>query len=431
MQRKLNLLLLLFSLIGGAAAFVIGELLLGRLLGSWPSIPVVGLYFAIVALGMGIGCLLAEMISPRLNGWSWRRRYLGLSWKLLPLAVAILLGAGTLMEFVYELNFGGLRPVKDIVMVIDDSGSMQQSDPGNSRYSAARELVMRMDGDNKVAVLTFSDEATVVQPLTGLSRPENRKQVTEAIQALRTTEGGTNLSGALSEAMNVINGDGSSGRGAMVILLSDGVSRLDTATELQAYVDRGIAVNTIGLSLSDPSGPALLKDIAATTGGQYYDVEGANRLADVFRQIYDRLGDRTLLTERTDNTQDSPYYATLRVLSLVLIGGALGLGLGIVFDNRHLARSFGLGGIVSGLLAGLTLELGLGDHSLLNAMVRLLAVLLLAGVIALFTAVVPVGEGRLTRRGHGAAQPSQRTSQGFSSRGNRSSKGFRTADKDH
>lgn len=64
MQRKLNLLLLLFSLIGGAVAFVIGELLMGRLLGDWPSILVVGLYFAIVALGVGLGCLLAEMISP-------------------------------------------------------------------------------------------------------------------------------------------------------------------------------------------------------------------------------------------------------------------------------------------------------------------------------------------------------------------------------
>lgn len=431
MQRKLNLLLLLFSLIGGAVAFVIGELLLGRLLGDWPSILVVGLYFGVVALGAGLGCLLAEMISPRLNGWSWRRRYLGLSWKLLPLSVALLLGAGTLMEFVYELNFGGLRPVKDIVMVIDDSGSMEQSDPGNSRYTAARDLVMRMDGDNRVAVLTFSDQAAVVQPLTSLSKAGNREQVTTAINTLRTTQGGTNLSGALSEALNVINGDNASGRGAMVILLSDGVSRLDTSTELRDYVDRGIAVNTIGLSISDPSGPALLKAIAGTTGGQYYDVADANRLADIFRQIYDRLGDRTLLTERTDNTQNSPYYAVLRVLSLVLIGAALGLGLGIVFDNRHLAKSFGLGGIVSGLLAGLTLEFGLGVHAFLNVMVRLLAVLLLAGVIALFTAVIPVGEGRLTRRGHGAKQPSRRPSQGYSPRGNRSSKGFRTADKDH
>ncbi|AIQ11514.1 vWA domain-containing protein [Paenibacillus durus] len=424
MQRKLNLLLLLFSLIGGAVAFCLGELLLGRLLGEWPSILVIGLYFAIVALGMGLGSLLAEIISPRLNGWSWRQRYLGLSWKLLPLAVVILLGVGILMEFVYELNFGSLKPVKDIVMVIDDSGSMEQSDPGNSRYSAARDLVMRMDGDNKVAVLTFSDEATVVQPLTSLAKAGNREQVTSAINTLRTTQGGTNLSGALSEALNVINGDSAAGRGAMVILLSDGVSRLDASAELQAYVDRGIAVNTIGLSLSDPSGPALLKSIAATTGGQYYDVTDANRLADIFRQIYDRLGDRTLVTERTDNTQHSPYYGALRILSLVLIGAALGLGLGIVFDNRHLAKSFGLGGIVSGFLAGLTLEYGLSSHGFLNAMVRLLAVLLLTGVIALFTAIIPVGEGRLTRRGRGETQPSPRPSEGFPTRGKRSSKGF-------
>lgn len=423
MQRKLNLLLLLFSLIGGAAAFVIGELLLGSLLEDWPSILVVGLYFAIVALGVGLGCLLAEMMNPALNGPSWRQRYLGLSWKLLPVMVVMLLGIGVLTEFIYELNFGGLKPVKDIVMVIDDSGSMQQSDPGNRRYAAASELVSRMDDDNRVAVLTFSDEASVVQPLTTLKQTENREQVIGAIQGLQTTQGGTNLRGALSSAMEVVQADGGTGRGAMVILLSDGVSELDPNADLQDYVNLGVQVNAIGLSLNDTAGSGLLQTVAQTTGGQYYDVADAERLADVFRQIYDRLGDRTLLTERTDAAQDSPYYAAVRVLALVLIGGALGLGLGIVFDNRHLARSFGIGGLVSGLLAGLTLENGLGSHSFLNGMVRLLAVLLLAGVTALFTGVVPVGEGRLTRRKSRPAPPASRPARGFP-RGDRSSKGF-------
>ncbi|WP_235775363.1 vWA domain-containing protein [Paenibacillus sinensis] len=422
MQRKVNLLLLLFSLIGGAVAWIVGEALLGSLLENWPSILAVGVYFAIVALGVGLGCLLAEIISPKLNGFSWKQRYLGLSWKLLPLTVAIVLGAGVLTEFIYELNFGGLRPVKDIVMVIDDSGSMGQNDPNNRRYAAASELVGRMDNDNRVAVLTFSDEASVAQPLTSLSGTEKREQVVKAIQGLQTTTGGTNLSGALTAALDVLSGGGS-GRGAMVILLSDGVSQLDTATELQPYLDRGVAVNTVGLGLSSSDGSTLLKDIASVTGGQYYDVSDADRLADVFRQIYDRLGDRTLLTERTDAAQNSPYYAVVRILSLLLIGGALGLGLGILFDNRHLAKSFGLGGLVSGLLAGLTLEYGLGGGSVLDVMVRLLAVLLLAAVMALFTGVVPVGEGRLTRRGSRAAQPARPT-RDLPSRGGRGSKGF-------
>lgn len=70
MQRKINLLLFFFSLLGGGVAFVLGELLLSRRPYDLPSIVLVGIYFAIVALGVGLGCLIAEMISPRLNGLS-------------------------------------------------------------------------------------------------------------------------------------------------------------------------------------------------------------------------------------------------------------------------------------------------------------------------------------------------------------------------
>lgn len=426
MQRKINLLLLCFSLLGGGVAFVLGELLLGRRPYDLPSILIVGIYFAIVALGVGLGALLAEMISPRLNGLSWKQRYLGMSWKLLPLTVVLLLGVGALTEFVYELNFGGVKPVKNVVMVIDDSGSMQQSDPGNSRYAAAEALVQQMDKDNQVAVVTFSQDASVVQPLISLKSPENREKVSAVIRSLQTTDGGTNISGALTEAMNVINSDGQTSRGAMVIMLSDGFSQFDTSRELNEYVSRGIKVNTIGLALDDQSGSRLLQDIASVTGGQYYDVTDADRLGDVFQQIYDRLGDRTLLTERSDATADSPYYAVVRILALILVGTALGIGLGIVFDNRHLAKSFGFGGWVSGLCAGLILEFGLSGQSFGDALIRLIALLVLAAIISLFTYVVPVGEGRLSRRGRreaAAAAPS--SSEGFHSpRRNRGSKGF-------
>lgn len=423
MQRKINLLMLLFSLIGGGVAFLIGEWLL-----SWydnlPSILLVGIYFAIVALGVGIGCLLAEMISPRLNGASWKQRYLGLSWKLLPLMIVLALGVGSLTEFVYELNFGGVKPIKNVVMAIDDSGSMAQSDPDNSRYSAAKSLISRMDNDNQAAVVTFNQDAVVAQPLTPLSDSQSREKVLTAIDNLMPTEGGTNISAAVSQALQVIDSAGNKNQGAMVILLSDGVSNFDTARELQDYKERGIAVNTIGLVLEDPTGTKLLQDIAQATGGQYYDVKNTALLGDVFQQIYDRLGDRTLLTVRSDATADSPYYAAVRILSLMLVGAALGLGLGIVFDNRHLAKSFGIGGVVSGLFAGLILEFGLSGGSFVDALIRLLAVLILAAIISLFTGIIPVGEGRIyrTKRNHSASAPA---SDGFQDRRrNRNSKGF-------
>ncbi|MDZ7542385.1 VWA domain-containing protein, partial [Clostridium perfringens] len=115
MQRKINGLLVLFSLIGGAVGFASGEYVLHSLIDDMPTIFIVGIYMGILALSIGLFCLIAEMISPRLSGSSWRQQYTGLSWKLLvPATLVLLLVLGTVLEFVYELNMGGVKQVKDI-----------------------------------------------------------------------------------------------------------------------------------------------------------------------------------------------------------------------------------------------------------------------------------------------------------------------------
>ncbi|UUZ85610.1 hypothetical protein LJK88_20150 [Paenibacillus sp. P26] len=72
-RRKWNGLLALFSIAGGLAGFVLGEVLLSRYSGSLHETLLMGLYFGLLALTVTLGRLLAETISPRLNGANWRR----------------------------------------------------------------------------------------------------------------------------------------------------------------------------------------------------------------------------------------------------------------------------------------------------------------------------------------------------------------------
>lgn len=427
MQRKFNLLLTLFSLIGGAVGFAIGEWLLGSLSGRWSNIVVIGLYFGIIALCVGLFCLIAEMISPRLNGKSWRQRYVDASWKLLvPATLVMLFVVGLALEFVYELNGGGVKQVKDIVMVIDSSGSMKQNDPKNERYNAAKMLVDGMEGDKRVAVFTFSDQATLVQPFVSTSSQAAKDEVKVAIDSIPATDGSTDIGLALGDAMKHITDQGSADQGTMVILLSDGVSNMDQEKALADYKSRKIAVNSVGLNLVDSSGSNLLRDIAGQTGGSYTDVSNAGDLKFVFRQIYDRdtLGDRTLVTERTGPAADSTYYMILRIVALVIIGVALGIALGLMFDNRYLARSFGIGGAVSGLLAGLILEFGLSGSERADMLCRLSADLVLAGVITLFAWIIPIKE-HYKAAGRGSRTGQSGGGEGFAGRQrDSSSRGF-------
>ncbi|WP_028547016.1 vWA domain-containing protein [Paenibacillus taiwanensis] len=426
MQRKVNMLMVLFSLIGGLIGFMVGEWLLHSLLGQWPRVVVVGLYFGIVAFFIGLFCLIAEMISPRLSGASWRQRYVGHSWKfLVPATLIMLFIAGLTLEFVHQLDLGGSRPVKDITLVIDNSGSMRDTDPANDRYKAAKQMIGEMDSEKKVAVIVFNDKADLLQPYIQVKDQAAKESIYNKIDALKPTEGGTDIGLSLSEAMKHIKDNDTAGRGTMVVLLSDGFSEMNTGEALAEYQRQGIAVHTIGLSLVDAKGAGLLQDIANQSGGQYYDVTKADELSFVFEQIYNKIGERTLITERTGPLKDSGYYTALRVAALVLIGAALGLALGLVFDNRHLARSFAIGGAVAGLMSGILLEAGLTGQPFNDAVIRLLADLILACVITLFTLVVPVQENLRLREGRQRPGSTGRSGGSFAARQQESrNKGF-------
>lgn len=428
MQRKINLLMLLFSLIGGAAGFLIGEIVLLRFLDEWPHWLVIGVYFGIMAFCIGLFCLIAELISPKLNGMSWKQRYAGLSWKLLvPATLVLLLAAGSLLELGYQINPAGAKKVNDLVLVIDNSGSMAQNDPNNDRITAAKNMIGQMDGDKRVSVVLFGDEAEVLQPFTPVGTDAEKQAVYDKLDHIPGTDAGTNFDLALSETLRQIQDQGESNNGAMVILLSDGYSDLDTAAALAPYTERNIAVNTVGLSVTDAGGVGLLQAIAQMTDGTYYDVTDAGQLSLVFGEIYNSLGDRTLLTERTGMYADSTYLAIYRAVALVIIGALIGLGLGLIFDNRYLARNFAIGGIPAGLLAGLLLENGLHGSIWLDPVVRLLAALLLAGIIALFSFVLPIRDHGKSSGGTGrrASTRPGRGGEGFDhARRNSSSKGF-------
>lgn len=401
-HRKLNGLLLLLSLIGGAVGFIAGELLLGALLADAPRFVAIGLYFGVMALCIGLACLLAELISPRLNGTSWRQRYSGLSWKLLlPATLVLLFVVGGGLQLVYGLNIGGIKKVKDIVLVIDNSGSMQQTDPDNERYTAAKQMIADMESNKRVAVVIFSDTAQLLQPFISVKEQASKDAVYAAIDSLEPTQGGTDIGLALGEAMETIRTKDATRRGTMVILLSDGFSESGINEQIAAYQEQSIPVNTIGLSLVNGEGSGLLRQIADSTGGSYYDVADAAGLSLVFTNIYKTIDDRTLVTERNGRMADSMYYAILRIVSLLLIGAAIGVSLGLMFDNRFLAKSFGVGGAVGGVLAGGLLEFGLTGHSFRDGAIRLAAALLLAAVIALFTLIVPISENNNRVKGGG------------------------------
>lgn len=194
----------------------------------------------------------------------------------------------------------------DIVLCFDISGSMTEKDFQPNRLEAAKEVaskfVQQRDGD-RIGVVIFSSLSFTLCPITAdhnavLSQIKN-------IQSGYLQEEGTAIGSGLATSIDRLRND--SAKTKIVILLTDGVDvggtiPPDIAKEMAKLY--GIKVYTIGIGsekeitevLNSPLGnisqtkklqfnEGLLKDMAQSTGGQYFHASDNDALQKIYASI--------------------------------------------------------------------------------------------------------------------------------------------------
>jgi len=232
----------------------------------------------------------------------------------LPLALALVaLGA---------LVFGVARPRATItvraeeatvVLAIDTSLSMQASDVSPTRLQAARRaaaaFLEKVPAKFRVGIVAFGTRATVALPPT-----TDRQLALTALADLRPGQG-TALGDAVLLATK-LGGNERSSDGSVpptsVLVISDGANEGGTTTpEAAAQKARAahIPVTTVVVGTQDgqiertvtggyreiirvPASPDTLRQIAQTTGGEFFTAASDTRLDDVYERLGSRLGKR-------------------------------------------------------------------------------------------------------------------------------------------
>ena len=172
--------------------------------------------------------------------------------------------------------------------------------------SAARQFIDGLPDGTRVGVVSFSQGASVVAPLssdktradTALQRllPNGGTAIGDGLNAAlsQLAQSPNNAPGATQGEQGVAQGEQDPG---LVILLSDGESNFGQSPASVAALasQQGVQVDTVGIGQRgsqayvdrQPVGldEATLKSIATTTGGQYYYAADANQLADIYQQL--------------------------------------------------------------------------------------------------------------------------------------------------
>ena len=224
-----------------------------------------------------------------------------------------------------------LNQVKEgvnVVLVIDDSGSMSANDYQPTRLEAAKKaaeiLIGNLQEKDNVGIVVFESGATTASYLT----PYKDKAV-ERLHAIEQKQGQTAIGDGLSLAIDMATSIPNKKR--VVILLSDGANNAGSISPDDAIVlakKNSIQVHTIGLGsdkqvvlgydifgnaqYAEPVDEATLQKIASETGGVYHRTVDDSTLNDVYKNLGENL-DREM-----EDTSIKDWFIAAGILVLVI-----------------------------------------------------------------------------------------------------------------
>ncbi len=174
-----------------------------------------------------------------------------------------------------------VRAAADLVVVIDVSGSMNEGGKITAVRHALARMLETLDPEDRIAFVTFSDDAHVALPLTPVGSA--RHVVEGAIDQLYAS-GGTNIHAGLGEGVRLALGTQSDN--ARIVFLSDGIAtsgltgRSDILHAATPLLARHIPVTTIGVGQAIDF--ELLEAVAEDHGGAFHFVDQPAEVERVF-----------------------------------------------------------------------------------------------------------------------------------------------------
>lgn len=184
----------------------------------------------------------------------------------------------------------------DAVLIIDSSGSMKETDPRRLRVPAAKMFISLLGAQDRVGIISFSDNGYPVLPLTPATS-DNRSELFKGVEKVSARGAYTNLAAALEKGLEMLRSQGKQDRRRVLVLMSDG--KMDTgeweqdqalikkirSQILDVLAKESIEVYTI--AFTEASDMPLMHDIAARTAALSRMASNDRELHEVFSQIFE------------------------------------------------------------------------------------------------------------------------------------------------
>lgn len=193
-------------------------------------------------------------------------------------------------------------PARDVILVLDNSGSMRANDPERLSVAAVTDFIRSQPVDTRVGVVIFADKPRLVQPLTPVT-PDTRTRLLSSVESLDFRGQWTETASAVERALYELRLQGREHADQAIVLITDGI--IDTGNEqrdlekvrwlreMLAEQARDEGVRIFGIAFTENADYQLLQSVAQATEGEYFRALRAEDLAAVLSRI-DRVLSQSL-----------------------------------------------------------------------------------------------------------------------------------------
>lgn len=212
-----------------------------------------------------------------------------------PLVVPGSLSAAQRYSATAEIKFDiRVQEIINGILDIDQSGSMQRTDPARLRVNAAQSFIGRITEQDRLAVMTFRGAdpnfraSALLQDFTG-----DQDALNAAVERVGQ-KGGTPIWDSVLDTLELHSeDDGGEGSSRVVVLFTDGQrdgGEVDFGEALGAATASEVKFFTVGLGSGEEDFDAAeLQELAEATGGTFANVEDAEGLEELFNRIFNAI----------------------------------------------------------------------------------------------------------------------------------------------
>ena len=225
----------------------------------------------------------------------------------------------------------------DIMIVVDMSKSMEETDLPRDRLDAAQRVIrrfLRRSTHDRIGLVIFGQQAMLQCPLTLDTKV--LEQIVTDLAIGDVPELGTAIGDGLGLALSQLRDDrrdlgpdDQPSKSKVVILLSDGdsnwVTRFEPDEAARVAKQMGVKVYTIlvGKEESDLFGgmsvnPETLRSIAALTGGEFFRATDYDSFDRGFQTVREKLDETTRV--ELERVPDQQLFVPLALIALLLLG---------------------------------------------------------------------------------------------------------------